>query len=148
MEIQANAQWHSIVSSMKKAMATVEGISAWVPICDVSGSMGSLTEKEDDIEGLADNPDPINISIALSLLLASVNTVESGFYGKIFTFDHEPSLVTVMGNKMSTKIANIGQLVDQVHRGDSGGSTNIDATMDLFLKHSKKIGTSEADMAR
>ena len=141
-QTQSNLQWHRLIESVKRDMSA-GGISAFLPICDVSGSMGMLGSSKS-----TDKPEPIDVSVALSLVLASVNTIDSGWYGKIFTFSDTPELVTVFPEEDSKTMLNIGKLVHTVASGHSGFSTDLEATMDLFLKHSFEVGTSVEDMEK
>jgi hypothetical protein len=81
-------QWDTLVNTYKN----VAGI---IPIVDVSGSMfsGSSTVK------------PIYVSIALGLLISSINT---GFlHNKIITFSYSPVFLEVKGEKLHQKITDI-----------------------------------------
>jgi Domain of unknown function (DUF2828) len=138
MKDQANMQWHNMLSSIKKNMESITDISAWVPICDVSASM---------MWDFGDTKS-MDVAIALSLVLASVNTIESGWNGTLFTFSSEPKLVTVIDKNEAGGLLDIGKLVQITKSIEAGGSTNIDATLDLFLKHSLKIQTNPSDMER
>jgi hypothetical protein len=143
-QTQSNLQWHRLIHSVKQDMMSAGGgISAFIPVCDVSGSMGFLSSATSK-----DIPQPIDVSIALSLVLACVNSVESGWRGKLFSFSETPQLVTVFPEEDSNTMLNIGKLVSKVVEGESGFSTDIEATMDLFLQHSIKVGTSVEDMEK
>jgi hypothetical protein len=77
-QMQFDLQWHGLVQGLRSTCAT--SAKGWVPICDVSGSMSGQ---------------PMDVAIALSLLLAEVNSQDSGWYGKMFTFSTEPALITI-----------------------------------------------------
>ena len=84
--------------------------------------------------------EPMQVAIALSLLLAQVNTRASGWFGRLFTFDSTPELVTVIedgdeGTDEDPKMLNIGSLVHKTRALGWGGSTDLGATLDLFLEN-------------
>jgi hypothetical protein len=96
--------------------------------------------------------EPMEVAIALSLLLASVNTPASGWYGKMFTFDSTPELVTVLEEGAAAengkeKLVEIGELVQKTRELGWGGSTDVDKTMSLFLEHTIAAGTPPATLA-
>jgi hypothetical protein len=103
---ECNLMWHGIVKGCKDAAAKGTGISSWVPMCDVSGSMAGI---------------PMEVAIALSLLLAEVNTVDSGWKGKMFTFDAVPRLITMFDESDSNKLVDIGELVHKTKAIPWGG---------------------------
>jgi hypothetical protein len=123
---ECNLQWHGIVEGCKDAVSKGSGIGSWIPMCDVSGSMSG---------------EPMEVAIALSLLLASVNSVDSGWHGKVLTFDSTPELITLF-DKPDSKLVDIGQLVHKTRQIGWGGSTDIDLAMDLFLANSIAAGTT------
>jgi hypothetical protein len=130
---ECNLMWHGIVAECKKAAAKGSGISSWVPMCDVSGSMSGI---------------PMEVSIALSLLLAEVNTVDSGWKGKMFTFDSTPRLITMFDESDSSKLVNIGELVHKTRAIPWGGSTDLDLAMDLFLANAIANDTTSGVLAQ
>jgi hypothetical protein len=129
---EANLQWRGIVEGCKQAARQGDGVGCWVPVCDVSGSMTG---------------EPMAVAIALSLLLAQVNQPDTGWYGKMFTFDTVPELVTVVKHN-TEKLVDVGELVHRTRVMGWGGSTNIDLTMDLFLAHTIANGTAAATLAQ
>jgi hypothetical protein len=141
-QLQANLQWHGIVQTCKKAAEKGEGIGCWIPVCDVSGSMAG---------------DPMEVAVALSLLLSELNSEASGWHGKMFTFHETPELVTVASEfqdatggeeEGAARLHNIGRMVYETKNIGWGGNTNLDATMDLFLTHSIEARTTRDDMTR
>jgi hypothetical protein len=127
---EANLQWRGIVDACKHAARKGEGIGCCVPVCDVSGSMAG---------------EPMEVAIALSLLLAEVNGVETGWHGKIVTFHCEPELVTVFEGDGHH---DIGELVHRTRMVGWGGSTDIECTFDLFLANAIANKTTAATLAR
>jgi hypothetical protein len=74
----ANLQWRGLVEAcISSGVAQQIRI---VPVCDVSGSMAGR---------------PMEVAVALSLLLAESAPLDSPWHGKIFTFSEVPHLVTV-----------------------------------------------------
>jgi len=133
---EANLQWHGIVQGCKEAAARGAGVGCWVPVCDVSGSMDGV---------------PMEVAIALSLLLAEVNTPQSGWHGRVFTFESNPHLAELFDAPAEAgagELREIGKAVYETRALGWGGSTNIDATMDLFLERALAVGTPPAEMAR
>jgi hypothetical protein len=76
----ANLQWRGLVEACAASGAAQQ--MRIVPVCDVSGSM----------EGR-----PMEVAVALSLLLAESAPLNSPWHGKIFTFSQIPLLVEVPG---------------------------------------------------
>jgi hypothetical protein len=133
---QCDLQWRGIVDKCKDSAHSGEGVGCWIPVCDVSGSMSG---------------EPMEVAVALSLLLAEVNTKESGWYGKMFTFNSTPELVTVIDETNDGGeggLVDIGDVVQRTRAMDWGGSTNIDLTMDLFLAHTIAAGTSPQTLTK
>jgi hypothetical protein len=93
---------------------------------------------------------PMEVAVALSLIVASVNTKESGWFGKMFTFESTPQLIQVLHDKDvdPTELVDLGSLVARVKDMGWGGSTNIEATMDLIIEHAQQHRTTAADLAK
>jgi hypothetical protein len=96
--------------------------------------------------------EPMSVAIALSLILAQVNTVASGFKGSMFTFESIPTLVQVIqpgdeGTEDAPKLLNIGEMVARTRAITWGGTTNIDLTMDLFIARALHAGITKEAMA-
>jgi hypothetical protein len=82
----------------------------------------------------------MEVACALSLILAQVNTVASGFHGRVFTFDDKPELVTVIeeadeGTEEVPILLDIGKMVAKTRAITWGGSTDLMKTFDLFLEN-------------
>ena len=96
---------------------------------------------------------PMEVAVALSLLLAQVNSKESGWHGKMFTFDSTPEMVTVVDEADENdeagekRLVDIGKLVEKTKELGWGGSTNLDLTMSLFLETSIANKTPPAEVA-
>jgi hypothetical protein len=87
-QMQCDLQWHGIVENFKTALADASAdAKCWIPVADVSGSMAG---------------EPLEVSIALSMLLAEVNRGQ--FHGQIFTFHENPELVTVFSEEQYQEI--------------------------------------------
>ena len=100
------AQWRSIVDPIK-ALGT---LGKWLAMCDFSGSMGG---------------DPMNVSMALGLIIAECNT--GIFKNSILTFDSKPTL-----HRFSTE--GLVSRVNEVRGLAQGTSTNFQAAYNLVLK--------------
>ena len=132
-KLEVDLQWYSITQNLYKTMASTAK-RCWVPVCDVSGSMSG---------------EPMQVAIALSLLLAEVNRPETGWHGKMFTFDTEPELISVFdleGSSIENPIRDIGEAAYRVSEMGWGGSTDIVKTMQLFCKTAQANQTSIEEM--
>ena len=133
---QLNLQFDGLVSTIKTAMSKGEGVGRCVPVIDVSGSMSGL---------------PMSVGCALGLLLSSATPMSSKWYGRVFTFHETPTLATVLtpadsvGGEGEPKLIDIGEIVQRIKKMDWGMSTNILATMKLFIEHEKSQVDVEID---
>ena len=78
--VETDLQWHGLVTRLIQARSSEEDEELVVPVCDVSGSMTG---------------EPMEVAIALSLLLAESAPRDSPLFGKMFTFHEQPELLTV-----------------------------------------------------
>jgi len=93
-------------------------------VADVSGSMSGR---------------PMAVSISLAMYIAERNT---GIWkDKFLTFSGNPSLQTVTGNSLSSKVRNLSN-------ADWGGNTDIQKTFDLILDTAVRNNIPESDMPR
>jgi hypothetical protein len=94
--------------------------------------------------------EPMEVAVALSLLLAQVNSKESGWFGKMITFDSKPELVNVIGDAGGSpeKLVDIGELVQKTKELGWGGSTDIDIAMEYFLATTIAAGTSPETLSK
>lgn len=125
-------QWRGIVARM--AEARLQNQNEWVPVCDVSGSMTG---------------EPMQVAVALSLLLAESAPVGSALRGKMFTFHELPTLVTVPDVPAPGE-APEGGLAARLAYVKSiawGGSTNIDAIFDQLLQLAIATGMTQEQVA-
>ena len=109
--LEADLQWKGLVDGCVAAGAGQA--LRMVPVCDVSGSM----------EG-----EPMEVAVALSLLLAESAPRDSPWHGRVMTFSGEPNLVEVPGIPVygGGKAANESA---SVAAGDQdGGESGPDAT--------------------
>jgi hypothetical protein len=138
MTMQVNLQWAGLVSGVQAAMAAGQGVGRVVPVVDVSGSMGGI---------------PMDVAVALGLLLCSANSVESGWFGKLITFHSVPEIVSVLTaadyvtSNNEPRLPDISELVRRTLAMPWGGSTDFVATMDLFLAVALQAGTPAEDVA-
>jgi hypothetical protein len=103
-------QWKSLVNNIKN-----EGIfNNTIAIVDVSSSM----------YGSNKNPNPIEVSISLGLLIANCN---DGFYkNKVITFSEKPEIFNVNGDTLYDQVQSILNM-------DSGYNTNFISVFDLII---------------
>ena len=89
---------------------------------------------------------PMEVAIALSLILCEVNT--GSWENKMFTFDSTPVLVTVAPDTPTPigKLANVAEMVKKTRAIPWGGSTDFQKTMEIFLETSKAMGTTIQEM--
>jgi hypothetical protein len=116
-----------VVTAQWAALPNYVGDRKILPISDVSGSMtckasGSLT--------------CLDVSISLGLYLADKNT--GSFNGVIGTFHSEPALYKVEGD--------IAAKVNTITHAAWGGSTNIEKTFQMVLKHATTHNVPAEDM--
>ena len=114
-------QWEGIVARMAEARRAGGGVGEWVPVCDVSGSMSG---------------EPMEVAVALSLLLAESAPEGSALRGKMFTFHEVPTLVTVPDVPAPGQApeGGLARRLAHVKGIDWGGSTNIDAIFEQLLR--------------
>lgn len=94
-------------------------------VVDVSGSMGSFGHSYWGENGVQ----PIHVAMSLGLYFAQRN--KGDFQNRFFTFSNRPQIVGVKGN-------NLKEIFNNMSRADWGGSTNIEAVFDLYLRLAKQ----------
>mmetsp|Transcript_10737 Transcript_10737/g.16834 ORF Transcript_10737/g.16834 Transcript_10737/m.16834 type:complete len:247 (+) Transcript_10737:2-742(+) len=112
-------------------------LGSWIPVCDVSGSMTG---------------EPMEVAIALSLLLCESAPKDSPWHSKMFTFHSSPKMVSVPGVpdyevEQESMDQTLGSRVNYVRGIEWGGSTNIEATLEQVLAQAKKSKLSKKEMA-
>jgi hypothetical protein len=138
--LEANLQWHGIVRECIKASKTRNtsaALGSWIPVCDVSGSMSG---------------EPMEVSIALSLLLCESAHKDSPWHSKMFTFHTRPKLVHVPGvpdyeSEQETLDQTLGKRVQHVRGIEWGGSTDVEAVLEKVLETAKAAKLSKEAMA-
>ncbi|EIM80777.1 uncharacterized protein STEHIDRAFT_125778 [Stereum hirsutum FP-91666 SS1] len=127
------AQWRSMIDRLRESGALENAMA----ICDVSGSMGSITY---------DNPRskqtrPIFPAVALSLVTAQL--AKPPFANAIITFSAKPQFITLEPTR------SIGDSVEKMVGADWGMNTNFDAVfMDLLLPLAVKHNVPKEDMVK
>jgi hypothetical protein len=146
-KMEFDLQWNGLTQNLLHTTAG-NPTRCWVPVCDVSASMQGQ---------------PMEVAIALSLLLAEVNRPESGWYGKMFTFETEPELVDIFKfsklestqvvsvddspkEGMMNKLRDIGDAAFRVSEMEWGGSTDILKTMRMFCETAVNNKTTIEEM--
>lgn len=128
----ADLQWRSLVDSLKSsASAELENCLA---IADVSGSMGHFAS------GDKKAPQPINVCIALTLLLGEL--AAPPWNGLFFTFSSEPKACYIEPSQPLA--ARIGRL----SQAEWGMSTNFYKAFDLILATAVKEKLRPGDMVK
>ncbi|KAF5317373.1 hypothetical protein D9611_003512 [Ephemerocybe angulata] len=129
----AEGQWKTLIAKLKESGSIENSIA----ICDVSGSMGYISSPAS-----RDNPSPIHVSVALSLVLASI--ASPPFNGGFITFSESPQYITLDLEKKS--------LVENVHNmvgSNWGMNTDLNAVfMKLLLPLAKANNIKQEDMIK
>ena len=94
--VEPNLQWHEVV---QRCASEMEATGLFIPVCDVSGSMTGT---------------PMEVAIALSLLLCEAQSRESVFFGTVITFHEEPRMVQVLDIPEKNQLGNLADRVAQV----------------------------------
>lgn len=145
-KINAGAVYpYDIIKSMRMARGRKESTTAveqWkalpnyvsdtqriIPVVDVSGSMGSLIGKNNNLSCL-------DISVSLGLYLSE--KLEGPFKDTFITFSDNPKLQRLNGD--------LWDRYNQMNRAEWGMSTNLEAVFDLILNSAKKGKVSESEM--
>lgn len=113
------AQWKSLVERLKESGALENSIA----ICDVSGSMGHLTDTHTRSRQATHNPPPIAPAIALSLILAQL--AKPPFNNGFITFSSNPQFVTLDPSN------SLDQTIISMQNASWGMNTDFNA---VFLK--------------
>jgi hypothetical protein len=126
------AQWDSLRKKLQESGALDDCLA----ICDVSGSMGGLGGRSSKTR-----PQPIEVSIALSLLVAQL--AKPPFANSFITFSAQPKIV-----KLDPGLG-LGAAVNQMTMADAGFNTNFKAVfLDLLLPLAKKNNIKQEDMIK
>lgn len=115
-----DAQWKTLLASIRDASRSGEGLTNSIAVVDVSGSMGQLGASRDK-----NNPYPIDVAIALGLLTAQL--AEEPFNGAFITFSAEPQIVRL------PKGQSLRQLVKGMSHANWGMNTDIVKVFQLLL---------------
>lgn len=117
-------QWNSIREQISKLSI----FDRCVSIVDVSGSMSMFNK----------NPMPIDVSIALGILVAECAKGE--FANKMFTFSEVPELVDI------NNCENLYKKINKVQNMSWGASTNLEAVFDNILRIANYFNIEEDKM--
>lgn len=129
----AEGQWKSLISKLKEAGKLDNAIA----ICDVSGSMGSLSGTPSK-----DNPSPIFVAVALSLVLSHL--AAPPFNAGFITFSETPQYV-----KLDLEGKSLRENINDMMRSQWGMSTDLNAVfMKLLLPLAKKNNIKQEDMIK
>jgi hypothetical protein len=127
-EAGADLMWYEMVRQVRKSCVWRGNC---VPVCDVSGSMSGI---------------PMEVAIALSMLLAESAPVESAWHGRLFTFSENPMLVTIPNIPTYDDNGNMGSLKARaafVRGMEWGMNTNLEAVFeDILQRVSQQSGAS------
>jgi hypothetical protein len=124
----ADLQWKSLVDSIRSSSANK--LDNCIAVADVSGSMGSLRGHWARSRKLNGPPQPIEVCIALTLLLGEL--AEAPWSGSFLTFDDYPVFMTIDPTLALSKRAN------ELAMAPWGGSTHFGKTFDLILETAKR----------
>jgi hypothetical protein len=107
-----------------------------LPVCDVSGSMGSLAGslnmKQDN-----NGPAPILISVSLGLYTAERNV--GPFKDAFITFSAKPALQLITGQTLKERATNLS-------RANWDMNTDLGAVFELILSKARAAGVAAGDM--
>jgi hypothetical protein len=122
----ANALWNQLPDFVP------EGVS-FIPVIDTSSSMDARV-------GDNSNVSCIDVSVSLGIYLAQRN--KTAFKNLALTFNSTPKWINIPHG------LDIHEIVEQVRRASWGGSTNLDASMDLILDVAIKNRVPADDMPK
>lgn len=156
--LEFNLQWWGLVRACREARGESGGLGYCLPMCDVSGSM----------EGI-----PMEVAVALSILLAESMPRYHPLFGKIMTFHERPKLCTLqkvpnyddgeevasaalpsvtdsldLKRQLLDRLGNIGARAVEVLAYEWGGSTNIEAAFNLLLRLAKENRLDADDVSQ
>lgn len=127
----ADLQWRSLVDSIQSAGSKLDNC---VAVADVSGSMGSY------LAGDKKHPQPINVCIALTLLLGEV--ASDPWRGMFFTFSSTPTAEFV------DMTQTLRERATTLARAHWEMSTNFHTVFELILQKAKQEQLDPKDMVR
>lgn len=117
-------QWKELVNNVKE-QGILDNI---IPVVDVSGSMFTC-----------DNVQPIQVSIALGLLISECT---SGFFAnKMISFHDSPVICKLSGDTLQEKVRKIKEI-------PAGTSTNFEAVFDLLINSGKMFDIDNEQMPK
>lgn len=126
------AQWRSMIDRLRESGALENAMA----VCDVSGSMGSISANP-----RGKQTQPILPAVALSLVTAQL--AKPPFANAIITFSATPEFVTLEPTR------SIGDSVEKMVDADWGMNTNFDAVfLDLLLPLAVKHKVPKEDMVK
>jgi hypothetical protein len=128
----AELMWHGLVQSVKRGNQWSGGC---IPVCDVSGSMDGV---------------PMEVAIALSMLLAESRPNDDPFRGRMFTFDSEPKLMTVpnIPNYETGDMGSLAERVQFVRNMGWGMNTNLEAVFEQLLALAQELQLTSEQVAQ
>merc|ERR1712071_74373 len=137
-------QPHEIVEQIQKGgyKRDLVGEAQFAGITQRAREMGSLdgTVVMSDVSGSMSGT-PMMVSIALGLIIAEVQTSEA-WKNRILTFDSTP-----VWHEVDPK-NNLPEKIQKLANAPWGGSTNLQAAMDLVLNVAKSAQLSQEEMPK
>jgi hypothetical protein len=122
VDLAKEAQLNAIISSVRD-LGSLRNVAA---VCDVSGSMDGI---------------PMEVSIALGLILCQIADDSSFMSGKLITFSENPELHEVRGENNLERAQSIANM-------KWGGSTNFFGVFQLLLSEAQKVGAGESSVLK
>ena len=111
-----DAMWQALPNYMEGCKERI------LPVCDVSGSMSGQ---------------PMDVSIGLGLYISERN--EGPFKDLVLTFSGTPKFHMIQGDTLSKR-------VDNLHKADWGGNTDLQATFLVLLKRATAGNVKQEEM--
>jgi hypothetical protein len=122
VDLAKEGQLNAIIEKIKSA-GKLRNTAA---VCDVSGSMSGI---------------PMEVSIALGLILSQIADDSSFLKGKLITFSEVPEIHEVTGNNNLERAQSIAGM-------NWGGSTNFYGVFQLILSEAERLGVGGASQLK
>lgn len=117
----ANLLWYELIKRLYDSNS--KNKYKLIPIIDVSGSM------------LGGDPSPMEIGVAMGLLIAEIAQFGSFMRGRMITFHENPTLVKIDTiDKYSLSTSGLRNKVEKIKQLDWGGTTDFDKVFELLIE--------------
>jgi hypothetical protein len=117
----ANLLWYELIKRLYDSNS--KNKYKLIPIVDVSGSM------------LGGDPSPMEIGVAMGLLIAEIAQFGSYMRGKMITFHENPTLVKIDDiDDYALSTSGLREKVEKIKELDWGGTTDFDKVFELLIE--------------